>query len=115
MKRENPQRHFKFDGWIEERSLMSLYRKRVDGLFPGRPQSFRYQCRPVDDCSPGQGGMAQDGGTRGGTFHDEMDCWSEARAGLRHAGVCPNVAEGTNERIIARSKRARAGSLAIVD
>ena len=40
--------------------------KRVDGGFPGRPQSFRYQCRPVDDCSPGRGGIAQNGGTRGG-------------------------------------------------
>ena len=43
--------------------------KRVDGVFPGRPQSFRPQRRPVDDCSPGRGGMAQNGGTRGGTFH----------------------------------------------
>ena len=47
--------------------------KRVDRLSPGRPQSFRYQRRPVDDCSPGRGGMAQDGGTRSGTFHGEMD------------------------------------------
>ena len=29
--------------------------KRVDGVFPGRPQSFLYQRRPVDDCSPGLG------------------------------------------------------------
>ena len=48
-------------------------RKRVNGVFPGRPQSFRYQCRPVDDCSPGRKGMAQDGGTRSGTFHREVD------------------------------------------
>ena len=27
--------------------------KRVEGVFPGRPQSFRNQRRPVDDCSPG--------------------------------------------------------------
>ena len=37
-----------------------------------------------------------------------------ARAGLRHAIVCPNVTERTKERI-AQSKRARPGSLAIVD
>ena len=43
--------------------------KRVDGVFPGRPQSFRHQRRPVEDCSPGRRGMAQNGGTRGGTFH----------------------------------------------
>ena len=32
--------------------------KRVDVVFPGRPQSFRHQRRPeVDDCSPGRGGI----------------------------------------------------------
>ena len=36
------------------------------------------------------------------------------KAGLRHAVVCPNVAGRTKERI-AQSKRARAGSLALVD
>ena len=48
-------------------------RKKLDGVSPGRPQNFRYQRRPVDDRSPGRGGMAQDGGTRGGMFHGEMD------------------------------------------
>ena len=38
----------------------------------------------------------------------------EARAGLRHAVVCPNVTRRTKEGI-AQSKRARAGSLALVD
>ena len=38
----------------------------------------------------------------------------KARAGLRHAVVCPNVTRRTNERI-AQSKRARAGSLDLVD
>ena len=37
----------------------------------------------------------------------------EARAGLGHAVVCPNVAGRTKESI-AQSKRARPGSLAIV-
>ena len=36
------------------------------------------------------------------------------KAGLRHALVCPNVTGRTKERI-AQSKRARAGSLALVD
>ena len=53
--------------------------KRVDGLFPGRPQSFRHQRRPVDDCSPGRGEMAQDGGTRGETFHGKIDCCIEIK------------------------------------
>ena len=38
----------------------------------------------------------------------------EAKAGLRHAVVCSNVTGGTKERI-AKSKRAGAGSLALVD
>ena len=38
----------------------------------------------------------------------------KARAGLRHALVCPNVT-GRTEETIAQSKRARTGSLTIVD
>ena len=56
-----------------ERGLCGRPGKRVDLVSPGRRQSFRDQRRPVDDCSPGRGGMAQSGGTRGGTFHGKMD------------------------------------------
>ena len=62
--------------------------KRVDGMFLGRSQSFRHQRRPVDDCSPGRGGMAQNGRTRGGIFF--MAKWivaEKTKAGLRHAVV----------------------------
>ena len=38
----------------------------------------------------------------------------KAKAGLRHAGVCPNVTGRTKSRI-GQSKLARAGSLALVD
>ena len=38
----------------------------------------------------------------------------KTKAGLRHAVVCPNVTRRTKEGI-AQSKRARAGSLALVD
>ena len=38
----------------------------------------------------------------------------EARAGLRHAVVCPNVTGRTKDRI-AQSKRSRADSLDLVD
>ena len=31
--------------------------------------AFGINARQVEDCSPGPGGMAQDGGTRCGTFH----------------------------------------------
>ena len=47
--------------------------KRVNGVIHGQPRSFRHQCRPVDDCSPGLEGIAQYGGTRGGMFYGEMD------------------------------------------
>ena len=62
--------------------------KRVDEVFLGRPQSFRHQRRPVDDCSSGRRGMSQNGGTRGGTFHGKIDhCrenqgWTTARSGM---------------------------------
>ena len=38
----------------------------------------------------------------------------KARAGQRHARICLNVTGRTKERIV-QSKRARAGSLALVD
>ena len=38
----------------------------------------------------------------------------KTKGGLRHAVICPNVTGRTKERI-AQSKRARAGSLALVD
>ena len=55
------------------RGLCGRPGKTMDGVFPGRPQSFRHRRRPVDDCSPGRGEMAQNGGTRGGIFHGKMD------------------------------------------
>ena len=73
---------------VEGRGLCRGPRKRADGMFPGRPQSFRRQRRPVNDCSLGRGGMAQNGGTRGLTFNGEKDrCresqgWTTARSGM---------------------------------
>ena len=67
--------------------------KRVDGVFPGRSQNVRHQRRPVDDCSPERGGMAQNGRTRGGTFHGEIDrCienqgWTTACSGMPERDV----------------------------
>ena len=46
-----------------------------------------------------------------------MEKWiavEKAKAGLRHAVVCPNVTGGTKESI-AQSKRARGGLVALVD
>ena len=89
----------------------------MDGVFPGRPQSFRYRRRPVDDCSPAQGEMAQEGGTGAERF---MATWIAAEKARDVLGfiavvvVCPNAKRRTNDRI-AQSKRARAGLLAIVN
>ena len=88
--------------------------KIVDGVFPGRPQSFRYQRRSVrttaaqderEGCK-----MAAQGAER---FMAKWIAAEKVRAGVRHAVVCPNVTGRTKERI-AQSKRARAGSLATV-
>ena len=87
--------------------------KRLDGMSPGRPQSFRYKRQPMDDCSPGRGGIAQDGRIRGDTFHGKTDRCRKARAGPRHAVVCSNVTGRAKDKI-AQSKRARADSLDIV-
>ena len=48
---------------------------------------------------------------------DLMAKWMDAekaRAGLRHAVVCPNVRGRTKEKMV-QSKRTRAGSLSLVD
>ena len=58
--------------------------------------------------------MAQNGGTRAEHFMAKWIAAEKARAGLRHSVVCPNVMGRTKERI-SQSKRARAGSLALVD
>ena len=47
-------------------------------------------------------------------FMAKLIAAEKARAGLRHAVVCPDVTGRTKERI-AESKRARAGSLALVN
>ena len=65
---------------------------------------------------------AQDEGEWGRTAEEQeaeyfMANWIAAeknKAGLGHAVVCPNVTGRTKERI-AQNKRARAGSLALVD
>ena len=59
--------------------------------------------------------MTQEGGTRGRTFHGEMDRCRESQGWTTAcSSIYPNVTGRTNDRI-AHSKRARAGSLAIVD
>ena len=87
----------------------------MDGLFPGQPQSFRHQRRPMDDCSPGRGGeWRRTAEQRAEHFMAKWIAAEKAKAGLRHAEVCPSVTGETTKRT-AQIKRARAGSLALVD
>ena len=90
--------------------------KSVDEVSPGRPQSFRFQRRPVNDCSPGHGEGEWCKATEQGAqrFMAKRIAAEKARAGVRHAVVCLNVTGRSKERI-SQSKRTRAGSLAVVD
>ena len=103
---------------IAEPAIMRRLRrgegKRVYGVSPGRPRSFRYQHRAVDDCSSGRGGRRKTAGLGMECYMAKWIVAEKVKAGLRYAVVCPNVTGRTNDRI-AESKRLRAGSLTIVD
>ena len=86
----------------------------MNGVFPGRPQGFQHERRRVDDCSPERGECRRAVEQAAEHFIAKWFAAEEARAGLRPAVVCPNVTGRTKERIF-QSKRARAGSLALVD
>ena len=90
----------------------------MDGVFPGRPQNFRHHQFNADQWWTT---AAQDEGEWRKTAEQEaehfMVKWiaaEKARAGLRHAAVCPNVTGKIKERIT-QSEQARAGSLALVE
>ena len=48
-----------YRGTREGYSLLGGARERMDGVSPGRLQSFRHRPRQVDDRSPGRGGMVK--------------------------------------------------------
>ena len=56
--------------------------------------------------------MAQDGGTRDGTFHNEMDRYREGRGWTM---ACSSMPERDGKDQGEDSKRACAGSFAIID
>ena len=58
--------------------------------------------------------MAQNGGTRGGTFDDELVRCRESQGWTTSCSRMPER-DGKDQEGIAQSKRARAGSLALVD
>ena len=61
----------------------------MDGVFSGRRQSFQHHRQPVEDCSPGRGEIAQDGGIRSGTFHGEMNRCSESQGWTTACSTMP--------------------------
>ena len=114
MEDTRPPKCVMFGGSVGGAGCMGGQKKEWMGCF--LDDLFRQQRRPVDDCSPGRGGMAQNGGTKGAEHF--MAKWIAAekanKAALRCSVVCPNVTGKPKERI-ARSKRARAGSLTLAD
>ena len=85
----------------------------MDGVFPGRPHNFIN----TDQWTT----AAQDEREWRRTVEQEAELFMakwiasvKARAGLRHAVLCPNVTGRAIERI-AQNKRTRADSLALVD
>ena len=77
---------------------------------------FQFHRSGLNHTYPDEGkkrGTAEQGA---GRFMVKGIAAEKARAGLQHAGVCPSVImTGRTEETIAQTKRARAGSLAIVD
>ena len=59
--------------------------------------------------------MTQDGGTRGGTFHNEMDHRRESQGLTTACSRMPECDGKDQGEDIVQSKRARADSLVIID
>ena len=94
--------------WGQEKEWMGCFLNDLKSELSASTQTSR-QLQPR---TRGNGAERRNKGRniswRNGSLH------VEAKAGLRHAVVCPNVTERVKERI-AQSKRGRAGSLARVD
>ena len=96
------------------RGLLGGGRKKNGWGFPGRPQSYLYQRRPVDDYSSEQEEWCKAPEQGAESFMAKLITAEKDRAGQRYAVVRPNVTGRTKERI-SQSKRARAGLLTVVD
>ena len=59
----------------------------VGRVFPGRLQSFRHQCRPVDDCSPGQEKWRRTAEKEVERFMARLIAAKKTRTGLRQNEV----------------------------
>ena len=88
--------------------------KRVDGVFPGRSQSFGINADQWTTAAQGGGEWRRTAEEWAEHFMAKWIVAEKTKAGLRHAVVCPNVTGRTKKRL-AQSKRTRVGSLALVD
>ena len=86
----------------------------MDGVFPGRSQNFGINADQWTTAAQGKGEWRRTAEQGAEHFMAKWMVAEQTKAGLRHAVVCPNVTGRTKKRI-AQSKRARAGSLALVD
>ena len=68
----------------------------------------------MNDCTPGQRRIAQDGRTRRGTFHAKIDRCRESQCSTTASSSMPQR-DGKGQVEDGQNKRARAGSFAVVD
>ena len=89
----------------------------MNGVFPGRPQlrAFGINADQWTTAAQDEGKWRRTAEQGAEHFMAKWIATEEARAGLRHAVVCPNVTGRAKERITQKSKRVRAGSFALVD
>ena len=74
-----------------ERGLRGGAWKRVDGVFPGRSQSFRHNADQWTTAAQDEGEWPKTAEQGAERFMAEMIAAEKVRAGLRHAVACPNV------------------------
>ena len=88
--------------------------KRADGVFPERPlRAFGINADHWTTAAQDEGKRCSAAEQGAEHFMAKLIAAKKAKAGLRHAVVCPNVTGRTKKRI-AQSKRTRAGSLVVV-
>ena len=88
--------------------------KRVDGVFLDDLRTFGVNADQWTTAAQDEGKWHRTAERGAEHLMAKWIAAEKAKAGLRHAVVCPNVMGRTKERI-AQSKRARAGSLALCD
>ena len=88
--------------------------KRVDGVFLDDLRAFGINADQWTTAAQDEGEWRRTAEEGAEHFMAKWIAAEKTRAGLRRAVVCPNVTGRTKERI-AQCKRARAGSLALVD